>query len=203
MSTRSHEWDDVYRRSDAPPWDIDRPQQAFQSLADRGLLSGALLDAGCGTGEHTLLAAAHGAVATGVDLSGAAIERAREKAQQRGLTARFECGDVLALPLPHASFDTVVDSGLFHVFDDEDRQRYVATLARALRPEGICYLMCFSDKQPGDWGPRRVTQAELREAFADGWTFERIDAAQFEVNPHPDVDTPVVQAWLVTVRRQA
>lgn len=194
-----HEWDEAYRRDGAPPWDIGHPQPVFAALADRGLLCGALLDAGCGTGEHALLAAGHGAQATGVDLSPTAVEQARRKALQRGLDVHFEVGDLLTMPLPDGGFDTVIDSGVFHSFDDTDRGRYVATLARVLRRGGHCYLMCFSDRQPGDWGPRRIRRDEIETAFAGGWTIERIEPAVFEINPLPDV--PSVDAWFVAVQR--
>ena len=92
MTTPSAGWDSAYE-GDPAPWDIGRPQPAFVRLAEAGLLSGRLLDAGCGTGEHVLLAAAHGADAMGVDLSGLAIEKARAKAAERGLAARFEAAE--------------------------------------------------------------------------------------------------------------
>jgi cyclopropane fatty-acyl-phospholipid synthase-like methyltransferase len=98
------------------------------------------------------------------------------------------------------TFDTVIDSGVFHVFDDEDRARYVASLASVLRAGGHCYLACFSDRQPGDYGPRRVRQDELRAAFSDGWAIDSIEANTFEVNP-AGFPAPTVQAWLATIRR--
>jgi cyclopropane fatty-acyl-phospholipid synthase-like methyltransferase len=193
-------WDTVYAPDAAPPpWDIGRPQRAFVRLADRGLLSGRLLDAGCGTGEHALLAAARGAVAMGVDISPRAVERARDKAAERGLPARFEVADVLSLERLGMTFDTVIDSGVFHVFDDEDRARYVTSLASVLRAGGHCYLMCFSDRQPGDYGPRRVRQDELRAAFGDGWAVTSIEADTFEVNP--GMPAPAALAWLAAIRR--
>ena len=194
-------WDTSYVSAAAPPpWDIGRPQPAFLRLADRGLLSGRLLDAGCGTGEHTLLAAASGAEATGVDISPRAIARARGKAAARGLQARFEVADVLSLGQFGMTFDTIVDSGVFHVFSDADRPRYVASLAEVLRSGGHCYLMCFSDRQPGDEGPRRVTQDELRAAFSDGWTVTSIEADTFDVNPGM-FPAAAVQAWLAVIQR--
>ena len=194
-------WDAMYEPdAESPPWDIGRPQQAFLRLADRGLLSGRLLDAGCGTGEHTLLAAARGARATGVDISPRAIARARDKAAERGVQADFEVADVLSLGHLGETFDTIIDSGVFHVFSDEDRARYVASLASVLRPGGRCYLMCFSDRQPGEYGPRRVTRDELRAAFADGWTVAGIEADTFQVNPGA-VPATTVQAWLATIDR--
>jgi len=193
-------WNASYTAAAPAPWDIGRPQTAVVALADAGLLAGRTLDAGCGTGEHTLLAASRGADAIGIDIAPAAIERARAKAADRGLPARFEVADLLALPPALAGpVDTVLDCGVFHVFGDDDRPRYVASLAAVLRPGGRVYLMCFSDRQPGDWGPRRVRQDELRAAFSDGWTVESITPAVFEINQVQDEHT--VQAWLAVLRR--
>ena len=193
-------WDDAYNWDRPPAWDIGRPQPVFVRLAERDLLAGRVLDSGCGTGENTLLAATHGADATGVDLSGRAIERARAKAAERGLAARFETGDVLRLGDLGLAFDTVIDCGVFHVFDDEARVRYVASLASALRPGGHCYLFCFSDRQPGDFGPRRLSQDELRAAFDGGWDVAGIEAEAFEINPAAFGVTSA-RAWLADIER--
>jgi cyclopropane fatty-acyl-phospholipid synthase-like methyltransferase len=198
--TTPHSWDESYAPGAVPPpWDIGRPQPAFVRLADAGLLSGRLLDAGCGTGEHALLAAARGAEAMGVDISPLAIARAREKAAERGLSARFETADVLSLAQLGMTFDTVLDSGLFHVFDNQDRARYVTSLASVLPPGCHCYLMCFSDRQPGGFGPRRVRQDELRAAFSEGWVISGIKADAFDLNP--GMPTPTAQAWLAAILR--
>jgi SAM-dependent methyltransferase len=193
-------WDASYAASVPPPWDLGQPQSAFVRLAARGLLAGQVLDAGCGTGEQTLLAASSGADALGVDVSPLAIERARGKAAARGIKARFEVADALNLAELRLTFDIVVDSGLFHVFDDDSRARYVTSLATVLRPGGRLYLMCFSDRQPGAFGPRRVSQDELRAAFSDGWTIIAIQADTFELN-RGAFDTATAQSWLATVSR--
>jgi cyclopropane fatty-acyl-phospholipid synthase-like methyltransferase len=191
-------WNDVYVADTPPPWDIGRPQPVFARLADQGLLGGELLDSGCGTGENTMMAATHGADALGVDISPNAIAQAREKAAGRGSAARFEVADVLNFSQLGLTFDTVVDSGVFHVFDDGDRARYVASLASVMRPGATCYLLCFSDRQPGTMGPRRVTQAELTAAFGDGLSVASISAETFAVNFQGASEA---QAWLATVRR--
>jgi SAM-dependent methyltransferase len=192
-------WDASYTGDTLAPWDIGRPQPTFVRLADEGKLAGRVLDSGCGTGENALLAASRGADVIGIDVAPTAIARARAKAAKRGLTVRFEVADVLDLGHLDLDVDTIIDSGVFHVFDDEDRARYVDSLAAVIRSGGSYYLMCFSDQQPGDWGPRRVRAAELRSAFRDGWAVESVSADTFEVNPING--TTQAQAWLAAMRR--
>jgi SAM-dependent methyltransferase len=193
-------WDAAYAASTPPPWDLGRPQPAFARLAGEGLLTGQVLDVGCGTGEQTLLAASSGAEALGVDVSPLAVKQARGKAAARGIKARFEVADALRLGDLGLSFDTVIDSGLFHVFNDDDRARYVASLASVLRPGGHLYLMCFSNRQPGEFGPRRVSQDELRAAFGAGWTILAIQADTFAINPGLFPATTAL-AWLAAIAR--
>ena len=181
-----------------PPWDIGRPQGSLQAVADAGGLRGRVLDAGCGTGEHALMSAALGLDTTGIDGSPTAIDLARSKATERGIAVRFLVADALNLGSLGETFDTVIDSGLFHVFDDDDRARYVGSLRAATAPGGRVYLLCFSDRFPPGFGPRRVSEEEIRASFSDGWTIEAIDAVGFEVNFSPDP----IPAWLATIDRR-
>jgi SAM-dependent methyltransferase len=225
-SVTTPSWDDAYAGSVPPAWDLGQPQPAFVRLAEQGLLTGMVLDAGCGTGEQTLLAASYGADALGVDVSPLALEIARGKAAARGIpaaggqvgpaaaggqigpaaaggqigSARFGVADALKLGELGLGFDTIIDCGLFHVFDDQNRVRYVTSLASVLRPGGRLYLMCFSDRQPGMFGPRRVSQDELRAAFTDGWTIAAIEAEAFALN-RGAFGIATAQAWLATVSR--
>src|SRR6201998_2952080 len=138
MTEQAHpEWDASYTASPPAPWDIGRPQPGLVPLAAEGRLTGRLLDAGCGTGENALLAASRGADVTGIDVAPTAITRARAKASERGLTARFEVAGALDLGRLGLTFDTVIDSRVFHVFGDGERARYVASLAAVLRPGGV------------------------------------------------------------------
>ncbi|HUN38071.1 MAG TPA: class I SAM-dependent methyltransferase [Trebonia sp.] len=199
MTERAHpEWDASYTGGRPAPWDIGRPQPAFARLADEGSLTGRVLDAGCGTGENALVAASRGADVTGIDVAPTAITRARAKAAERGLNARFEVADALDLG-SRSTVDTVIDSGVLHVFGDDDRVRYVTSLAAVLRPGGTVYLMCFSNREPGTWGPRRISADELRAAFSDGWTVESVTADTFEINPVNGATQ--VQAWLAVIKR--
>lgn len=163
------------------PWDIGKPQKPFLDVADQ--VSGSLLDAGCGTGETALFFAARGCKVTGIDYLEEPIQRARRKAAERGVPATFLVQDALTLKDWSERFDNVIDSGLFHVLSDADRRRYVEGLATVLKPGGRLFLLCFSDEEPGTQGPRRVSQKELREAFAAGWSIEVIKPARAEVRP--------------------
>jgi SAM-dependent methyltransferase len=169
-----------------PPWDIGRPQPAFVALAQAGAIRGRVLDVGCGTGEHVLMAAGLGLDATGVDMATAAIEAAQRKARERGLNARFLVWDALELATLDEHFDTVLDSGLFHVFQDDDRPTFVDNLRAVIPAGGRYFMLCFSDLQPGGWGPRRVTQQEIRASFSDGWRVDSIEPARFDVAMDPN-----------------
>jgi SAM-dependent methyltransferase len=133
----------------------------------------------------------------GVDLSAKAIELATTKASQRGVEAQFLVGDALRLGDLGAQFDTVLDCGLFHVLDDDEREQYVASLAEVVPPGGSLHMLCFSERQPGDWGPRRVTQDEIRTAFSVGWEVSSIDSAVIDLTWDPTG----AQAWLVVATR--
>ena len=180
-----------------PPWDIGRPQPAFQALADAGRLLGRVLDAGCGTGEHALMAAALGLDATGIDAASNAIGLARTKAQSLGLNVRFEVGDVVELASLGEQWDTVLDSGCFHTMEDDERAAYVENLHQVIPAGGRFFMLCFSDLQPGEFGPRRITQEEIRRAFTDGWMVDSIEPALMETN----LEERDMRSWLATITR--
>jgi cyclopropane fatty-acyl-phospholipid synthase-like methyltransferase len=185
------------------PWDIGKPQAPFVAVADR--VVSPVLDAGCGTGDTALFFAARGHRVTGIDFLEEPIRRARRKAAERGVSATFLVKDALTLGDWGERFASVIDSGLIHVFGDDDRRRYVAGLARVVEPGGRLFLMCFSDEEPGTQGPRRVSKKELYEAFADGWEVESVEPARIEVNPEftaMNFSAGGPKAWFAVVRRQ-
>lgn len=185
-----------------PPWETGRPQRAFVAIADQ--ITGDILDSGCGTGENALFFAARGHSVLGIDFLEGPIQQARQKARERGIGAEFVQMDALALTALDRQFDGVIDSGLFHVFNDDDRAQYVAGLAHVTRPGGRLFLLCFSDEEPGTQGPRRISEREIREAFAEGWQVEELAASRFEVRP--DLEDIAFseggpKTWFAVIRR--
>ena len=134
-----------------------------------------------------------------------AIRRARAKAAARGLAVEFLVKDATVLEDWAERFASVIDCGLFHVFSDEDRPRYVRGLARVVEPGGRLFLMCFSDEEPGAEGPRRVSRQELYDAFVDGWEVESVQPTQIDVNPEfteIKFSEGGPKAWLAVIRRK-
>jgi hypothetical protein len=95
------------------------------------------------------------------------------------------------------AFDTVIDSGLFHALSDPDRILVVRSLSAALRTDGTYLMLCFSDREPGNWGPQRVTQAKIRNASREGRTILSIRAARFENTLRP----VGAWAWFSSIRK--
>jgi cyclopropane fatty-acyl-phospholipid synthase-like methyltransferase len=182
-----------------PPWEIGHPQPEFVHLEEGGEVRGRVLDVGCGTGENALYYASRGHETWGIDFAPTAIRRAQQKAEGRAGAPHFQELSALDLSRLGSTFDTVTDCGMFHTFLDEHRPVYSASVASALRPGGRFFILCFSEREPTDWGgPRRVTQAELRSTFAEGWKVRWIREARFETN-FPQVTG---YAWLTALERE-
>jgi SAM-dependent methyltransferase len=191
-------WDASYHDGPAP-WDIGHPQPAVVRVAATGGFAGAVLDAGCGTGDNTLHLAGRGLPVLGVDVAETALAIAREKAAARGLDAEFATADAFHLERLDRRFETVLDCGLFHAFDGDERPGYVASLAAVTAPGGTLYVLCFSDGGPGT-GPHPVTEDELRAAFGPGtgWQVTAIEADRVQTRYHDGHGAP---AWLATLKR--
>jgi cyclopropane fatty-acyl-phospholipid synthase-like methyltransferase len=165
-----------------PAWDVGHAQPALVEIAPR--VAGSVLDVGCGTGDNAIFFAQRGHMVYGIDVVDEALARAKAKAADQGADVCFVRLDALTLNELPMLFDNVVDCGLFHVFSDEDRPRYVQALAGVLRPGGCLWLLCFSDLEPPGRGPRRVSLAELQAAFADGWNVLSITRTRFATSSH-------------------
>lgn len=186
---------------------IGEPQPAIVAVERAGLIRGSVLDVGCGTGEHTILLTDLGYDVLGIDAAPEAVAQARRNAETKGVTARFEVADAMNLS-DQPGYDTILDSALFHIFDDDDRPRYVASLHNACKPGGLVHVLALSDAGRG-FGPE-VSGETIRDAFGDGWDLEALEPTTYRgvvTEIHADqlglpvgarVDEP---AWLARVRK--
>jgi SAM-dependent methyltransferase len=191
-------WDASYQDGPAP-WDVDGPQPAVVRVAAAGGFTGAVLDAGCGTGENALHVASLGPAVVGVDVARTALAIARERAAARGIEAEFVECDAFRLDRLGRRFDTVLDCGMFHTCDAGERPAYVAALASVTGPGATLHLLCFSDDGP-DTGPHPVSRAELTAAFGPGtgWRVAAVEPDRLRTRFHGETGAP---AWLATITR--
>jgi cyclopropane fatty-acyl-phospholipid synthase-like methyltransferase len=191
-----HDFEAIYRAG-APPWDIGGPQPELVTLASEGEIVGDVLDVGCGTGEKALYLASLGRRVMGIDAAPTAVARARAKAAERGLPAHFLVADALDLARIRRRFETVVDCGLFHTLEPEQRRPYAQSLCEVLSPGGTLHLLCFSDEEPPGDGPHRIAQYEIGDAFRGIFVTSRIRAGRLESTFHPGG----ARAWVATLTR--
>lgn len=187
---------DAAYRDGATPWEIGRPQAEIVALAEAGLVVGSVLDVGCGTGENALFLAGRGHLVFGVDGSETAVATAREKAAAAGLAkAQFHVWDALQLGRLRKCFDTVIDSGLFHVFADDQRRAYAHSLAEVTASGSDLFILCWSDAEPPGPGPRRVQEHEIRDAFRSIFAVMEVTPARYEKQGEP------AKAWLARLTK--
>ena len=180
-----------------PPWDIGRPQPEFVRVAQEGGISGAVLDIGCGTGENAIFFAGIVPEVWGIDSAPLAIQKARKKALERNVSVKFDVGDALQLEGLKRKFDTITDCGLFHIFSDQERRLFVNSLRAGLSDAGTYFMLCFSDKEPTDWGgPRRVSKGEITDTFRR-WKVNYIREARIYTTFHDEGG----RGWLASVTR--
>jgi ubiquinone/menaquinone biosynthesis C-methylase UbiE len=159
----------------------------------------AVLDAGCGTGENALHVASLGLHVLGVDVAATALSIAREKAARRGIDAEFVVADAFHLHRLGRVFETVLDCGLLHTFDSDERRDYVASLASVTGRGGHLYVLCFSDVGPDACGPHPMSQEELRAAFrrSGGWSVASVSPERLRTR----FDAQGAPAWLAKIER--
>jgi ubiquinone/menaquinone biosynthesis C-methylase UbiE len=143
-----------------------------------------VVDVGCGMGQTTreaARAAAPGDV-LGIDVSGPALERARELAAADGLdNVAYVEGDCQTHPFEPRSFDVAISR--FGVMFFSDPIAAFANIARALRPDGRLVTIVWQRHGDNEWAVAideavGSTTAEGLSAFSLG---------------DPDVTTPILE----------
>ncbi|MFC9873116.1 class I SAM-dependent methyltransferase [Nocardia salmonicida] len=190
-------WNASYLDGPAP-WDIGVAQPAVVRLAEAGGFCGPVLDVGCGTGDNALFIAARGLPVFGVDVAEAALAVARRTADDRDVDVDFAMADALHLQRLYRRFETILDCGLFHTFDEAERVEYVASLASVADDGAALYVLCFSDIG-ADLGPHPVSKEALSAPFVDSPAWRLANIVPEQLRTRFNESTP---AWLATVLRR-
>jgi SAM-dependent methyltransferase len=188
----------IYAES-CPPWDIGKPQPPFIAVQDQ--ITGPLLDSGCGTGGTSVYFARRGLAVTGIDFVKQAIALAQARAAANEVAVEFLVKDAMTLLTWNRTFASVIDSGLYHIYEPVDRHHYIAGLRHVLQPGGRLFLFAFAEGPAAPGGG--LTRQDIARDFADGWTIERLDHAEGELNPafeHPE-QLADLKMWFAIIRR--
>ena len=192
------DWNEAYKGT--PPWDIGHPQSVFEALIKDGEIKpGKALDIGCGRGDNAIMLAINGCDVTGIDIVEDAITDAKAKAIKHHVKVNFVVGNVLQMDrlFMEAEFDIVIDSGLFHVMTDEERPVFARQIHRVLKPGGKYFMLCFSDKEPEGYGPRRISKDEIERTFTPLLNIIYIKDSAFDSRVGPSS----IKAYLVLAIR--
>ncbi|WP_290634662.1 class I SAM-dependent methyltransferase [Aquisalimonas sp.] len=178
MDTKSH-WESVYQ-SKAPETVSWYQPHSERSLAlvrrvapDR---QAAILDVGGGASTlvDDLLSDGYTELAV-LDLSGAALDVARERLGSGADGVRWLEANVLDVDLPQAGLDVWHDRAVFHFLTAaEDQQRYVEQVCHALKPGGHVVIAAFAED-----GPTRCSGLDVQRYSPEG--FQAVFGERFQL----------------------
>ena len=193
------DWEKLYATSDVAtlPWyNPDLDTDIERALKEHRLRNARILDLGTGPATQAMNLAKRGFDVLATDISSSAIRKAKAAAKSAGLSIEFRVDNVIASKLEANLVDAIMDRGVFHVLPKDKRPIYVQTVHRILRPSGWLFLKCFSDKEPGTWGPFRIAESELRGYFDGPFEIQSVVETVFQGNVKP-----LPKALFATFRR--
>lgn len=167
------------------PWDIGASQPALDDLYTSYPPASPALDLGCGSGDIVIALGQLGVDVLGIDFVPAAVELSRRRAS--ALTTEvarrldFTVADALDLSALGRKFNTVVDSGFYHLFDPPQCARLVDQIRQVLLPGGRLYMLEFAVTFDIPNVPRGISQDEIRAQFTEekGWRILALHDAEF------------------------
>jgi ubiquinone/menaquinone biosynthesis C-methylase UbiE len=192
------DWNEAYEGT--PPWDIGHPQSVFEALIKDGEIThGRALDIGCGRGDNAIMLAINGCDVTGIDIVEDAITDAKTKSIIHHVKVNFVVGNALQMDrlFMEAEFDFVIDSGLFNAMTDEERPVFAQQVRRVLKPGGKYFMLCFSDKEPGDYGPRWISKPEIERTFTPFFNIIYIKDSALD----SEIGLSTIKAYLLLAKR--
>jgi glycosyltransferase involved in cell wall biosynthesis len=178
-------WEHAYRTGET----ADFYNMAFGWVSDVAECD-SVLDLGCGTAAHSMRLARLGSDVIGVDVSGAALERAREKVRQAGLEdkVRLSRADLLALPLRDETARCIVSWGvLMHVPRLGDA---IDSISRVTAPGGVLVVSEVNSRAPEAILIRLANRIRRSATVARGpygYELSRSDAGAAGFTRHSDI----------------
>jgi SAM-dependent methyltransferase len=177
-------WEDRYRTGSIP-WDVGRPDfNLIDMVLQKPIPSCPALEIGCGTGSNAVWLAEHHFEVTATDVSESAIQKAREKAANAGVTCTFFVTDFLNARVPGAPFAFAFDRGCFHSFgSDEDRNKFAENVAFHLEEQGLWLSLVGSiDDGPRDVGPPQRSARDIVTAVEPHFEILSLTSSHFDSN---------------------
>lgn len=162
-------------------WDVNRAQPDLIGLVKQGKLNGqTILDIGCGSGDNAIYLATQGFSVTGIDYAAKGIQLAKMRAEKVRQKINFYVADAFSLNQFDKQFDIVIDYGLYHNIPLEKIDLYLTNVKRVLKPNGQFIIQSFGESSPkSKFGPRQVTELELRQIFKAPWKIQEICPATY------------------------
>jgi methyl halide transferase len=174
---QAFKWNDRYQTGDIP-WDTGIPSSELQQMIRaHKVLPCRALELGCGTGSNSVWLAQQGFEVVGLDIAPVALDQARKRARDAGVSIQFLEADVLAPPDLGAPFGFFFDRGCYHAVRRDKPTAYAPAVARLLSPGALGLVLAGNAREPHDPGPPVVTEEEIRNEL--GSIFRILDRHEF------------------------
>lgn len=184
--------DKLKRRKKIPEKAVIR----FNNYLKKNKISGKLLDVGCGYGRHTFFFSKKGFDSYGIDENNDRIKFAKKYSKQNKLDCKFKKIDIINDSFQKDFFDVIIDIGCFHHIPRYKYKKYIKNVLKALKKNGIFFLIVFSDKstkfkkqgkrrkwqlEKGNYYRRLFNKKEVKDIFSKQFTIKQITESKHKI----------------------
>lgn len=190
------DWQKHYDDNDLA-WDLGEVSPPLLRLWEEKVFQpGRLMIPGCGQGHEVLFFAERGFQVTGVDYTSGAVGLLRQSLKNKNLDARVLCQDFFELDESHnAYYDTLLEQTFFCAIHPDQREAYVDTVSRILKPGGLLAGLFYATGEEGG-PPFNTTEADIRQHFGEEFDIERLEKCTHSIERRQDKE------WLTVMRKR-
>jgi len=176
MSNKLH-WEKVYEKKGATQvsWYQEHAHVSLEYIRNLGIQKTAhIIDVGGGASTlvDDLVESGYEQISV-LDISGNALQLARERLGQRAIKVNWLEADITKADLPYQAYDVWHDRAVFHFLTQAaDRTRYVENVLHAVRPGGHVIVATFANDGPDHCSGLEVMRydpRELHDEFGDSF----------------------------------